>query len=75
MTHNDYHTMTVIHRNDCHNDYVAIYEKTKMTVTMTMSQHKMTKFSDDHYVTVLSEMTVTVITVTTGRWRLIFRRV
>ena len=27
---------------------------------MTMSQHKMTKFSDDHYVTVLSEMTVTV---------------
>ena len=52
--------MTVIHRNDCHNDYVAL-KKTKMTITMTMSQ-KMTKFKNDHLVTVLSEMTVTMTT-------------
>ena len=53
--------MTVIHRNDCHNDYVAL-KKTKMTITMTMSHNKMTKFKNDNSVTVLSEMTVTMTT-------------
>ena len=53
--------MTVIHRNDCHNDYVAL-KKSKMTITMTMSHNKMTKFKNDNSVTVLSEMTVTMTT-------------
>ena len=36
------------------------YKKFKMTITMTMSHNKMTKFKNDDLVTVLSEMTVTM---------------
>ena len=38
------------------------YKNFKMTITMTMSHNKMTKFKNDNSVTVLSEMTVTMTT-------------